>query len=102
MKIAGKVVALLALVLAVNADAAVTASVNRDSISLADSLELTLKATDGEDVESVNLRGLEDDFEIATTSTSSQLSIINGKTERSTELKVVLLPDFIWATGEQA
>ena len=82
MKIAGKVVALLALVLAVNADAAVTASVNRDSISLADSLELTLKATDGEDVESVNLRGLEDDFEIATTSTSSQLSIINGKTER--------------------
>ncbi len=92
MKYVGSALAVLVLLLASNANAAITASVNRTAITLADSLILTLRANAGEDLSVIDLSELRVDFDVANTSTSSRLSIVNGKSERSTELKIVLLP----------
>ncbi len=91
MKFAGRL-AVLFLWAAASAHAAVTASVDRSRITLADSLVLKLRATGGEDLEKIDLHKLLTDFEVANTRTSSQFSIINGKSERSKELSAVLLP----------
>jgi hypothetical protein len=72
--------------------AAVTASVDRNRISINDSLVLTLRATEGENVEATDLNALTRDFDVASSGTSTHLSIIQGRTERSTDLQVVLLP----------
>ena len=90
---AGKILAAILLLATSMAEAAVTASVERDRITLADSLVLKLRATDGEDLKSIDLQKLIPDFEVGNTQISSQFSIINGKSERSTELTAVLLPE---------
>ena len=89
---AGNALLLLALLGAGLAQAEVTATVDRPRIYVGDSLVLTLRATDGEDVEDANLDSLAKDFDVVTRSTSSRMSIINGRTERTSELQVVLLP----------
>lgn len=91
-KLAGNAVLSLCLLVSVSAVAAVTASVDRNRISISDSLVLTLRATDGEDVEAADLDALAADFDIVSTGTTSSMSIVNGRTERSTELQAVLLP----------
>ncbi|MEE4659217.1 MAG: BatD family protein [Halieaceae bacterium] len=80
------------LVFAMPLQAAVTATADRSVMTLADSLVLTLKATEGEDVDNVDLSELRRDFEVSSSGTSSRLSIVNGRSERSTERALVLLP----------
>jgi hypothetical protein len=80
------------LSLGAGAEAAVTASVDRNRITDSDSLELVLRANAGERLNQVDLAPLERDFDVVSSSSSSRLSIVNGKSERSTDLKIVLLP----------
>lgn len=89
---AGRLLLLLALMGAGLAQAEVTATVDRPGIYVGDSLVLTLRATAGEDIEAVDLDPLARDFDVVSRSTSSRMSIINGQTERTSELQVVLLP----------
>lgn len=92
-KLVGNALLVLCLLLSsVSASAAVTATVDRNRISISDSLVLTLRATEGEDVEAADLDALAADFDIVSTGTSTRMSIVNGRTERSTELQAVLLP----------
>jgi hypothetical protein len=89
---AGKSLLLALLLVAGNAQAAVTASVDRARISVSDSLVLTLRASEGESVEDTNLDVLALDFDVVSTGTSTRVSVVNGRTERSTDFQVVLLP----------
>ncbi len=89
---AGRALILALLLAAGVAQAAVTASVDRNRISVSDSLVLTLRATEGEAVEDTSLDALALDFDVVSTGTSTRMSITNGRTERTTELQVVLLP----------
>ncbi len=94
--VAGKLFAVLlglaATALAVTTQAAVTATVDRNRVSINDSLVLTLRATEGEDVDDADLDQLLRDFDVASTGTSTRMSIINGRAERTRDLQVVLLP----------
>ena len=92
MKHAGKVLLALALILSAATEAAVTATVDRNRVSINDSLVLTLRSTEGEDVEDADLDQLTRDFDVVSTGTSTRMSIINGRTERTRDLQVVLLP----------
>ena len=88
----GKYLLTLLLLWSCATEAAVTASVDRTRIAESDSLELTIRATAGEEVNDADLSPLKHDFDVVSSATSSRLSIINGKRERSSDLKVVLLP----------
>jgi hypothetical protein len=88
----GRYLLVMLLSLGTAAEAAVTASVDRNRITESDSLELILRASAGERLNQVDLAPLEGDFDVVSSSSSSRLSIINGKSERTTELKIVLLP----------
>ncbi len=92
MKHAGNALLALTLMLATAAQAAVTATVDRNQISINDSLVLTLRASEGEDVESTDLGVLRLDFDVVSTGRSTNLSFIDGRTERITDLRIVLLP----------
>ena len=76
-----KYVLLAALLLMVSASARgdLTASVDRDRISLGDTMQLTITATDNERLENLNLNPLVNDFQILARSTSSSTSIVNGR-----------------------
>jgi hypothetical protein len=84
--------ALASTVLTTTAQAAVTATVDRNRVSINDSLVLTLRATEGEDVEDADLDQLARDFDMVSTGTSTHWSLNNGRTARTSDLKVVLLP----------
>ena len=58
--------------------AELVAEVDRDRISMGDTMRLSITATDGEDVDGINLRPLLDNFDILQRSTSSNTKIING------------------------
>ena len=88
----GKYLLALMAMFAMNANAAVTASVDRTRMTESDSLQLIIRATEGEPVNDTDLGPVERDFDVVTRSTSSRLSIVNGKRERSSDLQVVLLP----------
>ena len=68
----GRTLALLLALMASAAQAAVDATVDRNRVALGDTLQLTLSATeDDEDLGSVDLSGLQRDFEILQRSTRS-------------------------------
>ena len=96
MKSTGKTLALLALLalsLSVNtARGAVTANLDRNQVSLGDTLRLTLSASDGEDFDDAALQPLLEDFEIIQRSTSSNTSLVNGRLSRSRQMIVELSP----------
>lgn len=89
--IAISIVLTLSMVSAV-AQAAVTASVDRDRIALGDTLRLTLSATAGEDTRNTDLRPLLADFEVLQRSSSSKTSIVNGRRSESREILIDLTP----------
>lgn len=89
--LAGVIVLLLAL-FAGSASAAVTASLDRNRVTLGDSFRLTITATDNEDIDDRDLAPLMTDFEIMQRSTSSNTSIINGRMSQSRQMVVDLAP----------
>jgi len=74
------------------AHGAVTATLDRDRVSLGDSLRLTISATEDEELDDADLRVLLDDFEILQRSTSSNTSIVNGRLSRTRQVIIELAP----------
>ncbi|MEZ5572456.1 MAG: BatD family protein [Halioglobus sp.] len=74
------------------AHGAVTANVDRNRVSLGDTLRLTITATDDEEISDQVLNPLQTDFEILNRSTSSNTSIINGRISQSRQMIVELAP----------
>jgi hypothetical protein len=72
--------------------AAVSASLDRDRAALGDTLRLSIAATDGEDLDELELLPLETDFEILGRSSSSKSSFINGNFSSSRELVLDITP----------
>jgi hypothetical protein len=97
MKAIGSTLAALAiLILAFGSSLAVgevKASLDRDRISLGDTLRLTLTATDGEELDIANLKPLSTDFEILQRSSSSNTSITNGRLSQTRQLIIDLTPN---------
>ncbi|MBK6738673.1 MAG: protein BatD [Haliea sp.] len=86
-------VVLLLLALSANiALGAVTATVDRNRVTLGDTLRLTITATDDEDISDSELRALQGDFDILQRSSSSNTSIINGRVSQSQQVTVELAP----------
>ncbi len=77
--------------------AAVEAAVDRTVVGEGESLELRLKVTGDDAGEPPQLAPLERDFEVTATRRSSQISIVNGRMERSKSWLLTLIPK---ATGE--
>lgn len=87
--------ALVILVMALGGNVAlgaVTASLDRDRVSLGDTVRLTITATDNEELSEANLRSLGEDFEVLGSSTSSNTSIINGRMSQSRQVIIDLAP----------
>ncbi|MCG3169573.1 MAG: hypothetical protein CALGDGBN_01093 [Pseudomonadales bacterium] len=87
----------LALVLllalhAAGAEARVDAQVDRERLSLAESLLLTIRVTGSLDAEVPDLSALERDFELLGTSRNSSFSIGGGQRETATEWQITLAP----------
>jgi len=72
--------------------AAVSASLDRDRAALGDTLRLSIAATDGEDLDELELQPLQTDFEILGRSSSSKSSFINGNFSSSRELLLDITP----------
>jgi len=72
--------------------AAVSASLDRDRAALGDTLRLSIAATDGEDLDELELLPLQTDFEILGRSSSSKSSFINGNFSSSKELLLDITP----------
>lgn len=71
---------------------AVTASLDRDRVSLGDTLRLTITATEDEELNDADLRALLDDFEILQRSTNSNTSIVNGRMSHARQVIIDLTP----------
>ncbi len=87
----------LALVLllalhAAGAEARVDAQVDRERLSLAESLLLTIRVTGSLDADVPDLSALERDFELLGTSRNSSFSIGGGQRETATEWQITLAP----------
>ncbi len=71
---------------------AVTAKLDRNRVSLGDTLRLTITATEDEEVDDADLRALLGDFEILQRSTSSNTNIINGRMSHTRQVIIDLTP----------
>ena len=67
-------------------------NVDRNRIGLNETLNLVLEYDEQIDLRSIDLSSLQQDFEILNNSQSSQVSIINGRQDVSTNWNLVLLP----------
>jgi hypothetical protein len=83
---------LLLLCLASTSQAAIVASLDRDSVALGDVLRLTITADGDEELSELDLRPLQSDFEVIQRSTSSNTSIINGKRSHTRQMLIDLAP----------
>ena len=96
MRRTGNLVALsLAICLALlsnSVTAKVTASVDRDRVSLGDVLSLTIASDADENINNIDLRPLLNDFDILKRSTSSSTRVINGKTTRTRQVMLDITP----------
>lgn len=72
--------------------AAVTAQVDRNRVALGDTLQLTITATDGEDVGDTDLAPLRNYFEVLQRSSSRNISIVNGKRTNTKQLVLEIAP----------
>lgn len=72
--------------------AEVTAKLDRDRVSMGDTLRLTITATAGEDADNTDLRPLLNDFDILQRSTSSSTRIINGQASNTQSVKLDISP----------
>jgi hypothetical protein len=74
---------LAAAMLSANTQAALTASVDRDRVTMGDILKLTIAATDNEPINNIDLRPLLKDFEILQRASSSSTNVTNGEVRQS-------------------
>lgn len=72
--------------------AALTASVDRDRVTMGDTIRLTIAATNDEPINNTDPRPLLRDFEIIQRSSSSNTSIINGKMTSTRQLILDITP----------
>jgi hypothetical protein len=86
------VIVLLLVLTAPAAFAAVTAEIDRNRVTLGDSLRLTITATDNEEINDSDLEPLLADFEIMQRSASNSTSIINGRMSRTRQMIIDLAP----------
>lgn len=87
------VICALTLVLSTEvASAAVTATLDRQTAALGDTLRLTISADGGEDLEQIDLSALDVDFEILQRSSSSKTSYVNGEFTSSREILLDIAP----------
>lgn len=81
------------LLLSVSAQAVVEATVDRARVAMGDTLRLTISATeDNEDISSVDLSPVLQNFEILQRSTKSSTSIVNGSRTHSRQLLLEITP----------
>ncbi|MBE9538933.1 MAG: protein BatD [Proteobacteria bacterium] len=96
MKLTGRALCGLLLSLLIfaagSAHAELSASVDRDRVTMGDTLRLTITATGNELIGNLDLRPLLSDFEILQRSTSSSTSIINGKKTSSRTVNLDITP----------
>jgi len=93
MKLSKKILTALLLVLSTNSVlAAATTTVNRDTLSMDETLTLIITSDDPKGVDELNLQPIEVDFEVLGNSQSSQYSIANGKTTSSKTWQITLAP----------
>lgn len=71
---------------------AVTASVDRNRVTLGDTVRLSITASDDEDINDSELQALRGDFDILQRSSSSNTSIINGRVSQSRQVIFELAP----------
>ena len=74
------------------AQAAVQAEIDRQNVTLGDTLRLTITATEDEEISDTDLRPLLVDFEILQRSTSSSTSIVNGRRTHSKRILLDITP----------
>lgn len=82
----------LAGLLAAGNALAATASVDRNSVALGDTLRLTIRVEDETELSEIRLHLLETDFEILQRSTRSQTRYVNGRITHSKELQLEIAP----------
>ncbi len=83
---------IIMLVASASANAALTASVDRDRVAMGDTIRLTIAATNDEPINNTDPRPLLRDFEILQRSSSSNTSIINGEMTSSRQLILEITP----------
>ena len=89
----GKTLCLLVFALmATQGQAEVRATIDRQNVSLGDTLRLTITATGDEKISDTDLRALLVDFEILQRSTSSNTSITNGRRTHSRQILLDITP----------
>ncbi|MFK7831054.1 MAG: BatD family protein [Congregibacter sp.] len=84
--------ALLFALCAVSTQAALTAKLDRYSITMGDQVRLTLRSDDAVDPADVDLSNLEELFEVLQRSSSVSTSILNGERSQIRELQLELTP----------
>ncbi|MEM1111185.1 MAG: BatD family protein [Pseudomonadota bacterium] len=93
MRPIGKILlGLLAAVFIAPTDAALIAQVDRDRISLGDSLRLSITGTDGDSTEQLELAPLYRDFDVLQRSSKSSTQILNGKRTQTRQLILQISP----------
>ena len=90
--VAALCIALTALLLPNTAWAKLNAQVDRSRVAMGDSLVLTIRSSDGDDIENINLSELERLFIVANSSVKREFRISNGRSETTIERELTLFP----------
>ncbi len=83
---------LLAVVFAINANAAITATLDRQAIDELNTVQLTLRAEGASQTEELDVSPLESAFEVLGTNTTTQFRSINGQISQWVEVQLNLRP----------
>ncbi len=84
---------LLVTLLPAISQASFTASVDRNTISEQDIISLTLRSTDGQVADQIDLSALEQDFSILNRKQSNKLSLINGQRSSVNDYILIIAPN---------
>ncbi len=87
-----KVLWLLPVVLASNANAAITATLDRETIDELSTVQLTLRVEGANQAETLDVSPLESAFEVLGTNTATQFRSVNGQTSQWVEYQINLRP----------